>query len=134
MEVVPVFLEVLDTHLTDLTKEECIQLWTRVYDRLNHGMRKYGRVFVTHEGRNSLQEAWEEACDGAQYLTKAYCEGMLTDATLLHDQVRLMVKLEKLLQQQAEDGITYMGDAKEYWEDRVIEQQEKEVIEGGIYE
>jgi hypothetical protein len=44
------------------------------------GIRRYGRPLETHNGRDALRDAWEEAVDLASYLTQALMErdGTLT--------------------------------------------------------
>lgn len=99
IEVVPVFLEILDTHITDEMVQSGFStaFYGRVSGRLVEGMRKYGKPLTTHNGRDSLMDAWEEACDGVQYLTQAYCEGRLKNPDLIHDQVRILLALEEEL-------------------------------------
>lgn len=38
------------------------------------GLRKYGRALLPHDGRDTLQDAYEEALDLAVYLRKAMLE------------------------------------------------------------
>lgn len=97
MEVVPLFLGLLDEHAEDWTQTDRFPLMARVWKRLNEGMKKYGKPFATHDGRNSLLDAWEEACDGAQYLIKADCEGKLKDRRLITDQIKLLLRIEREL-------------------------------------
>jgi hypothetical protein len=95
MEIVPVFLEMVDTHTDGMTQAERFPFFAKLYKRLGEGMRKYGRPLTTDNGRDSLMDAWEEACDGSQYLLQAYCEGKLPDAELVHAQISLMMAIER---------------------------------------
>lgn len=106
MEIVPLFLEMVDEHTGAMTQGERFPFFARLYTRLGEGMRKYGKVLVSNNGRDSLMDAWEEACDGSQYLLQAYCEGHLTDPRLMHDQIRIMVRLERMLFERELDGRT----------------------------
>lgn len=45
-----------------------------IEERREHGIRKYGRALETDNGRNALQDAWEEAMDLLLYLTRARLE------------------------------------------------------------
>jgi hypothetical protein len=95
MEIVPTFIEVLQSHCDGLSHEAYAKFWTRCYGRLNFGMKKYGKPLTTDDGRDSLQDAWEEAFDGAQYLLKAYLEGQ-APSNLFHEQIRLLLNIEAL--------------------------------------
>jgi hypothetical protein len=116
LQVVPVFLEVLDSHITDNMVQSGLgfRLYGRVSDRLGFGMRKYGVPLTTNNGKDALQEAWEEACDGSQYLVQAYCEGRLKNAQLMHDQIQLLLKIEEELARGTEtDNEVECGTAEE---------------------
>jgi hypothetical protein len=43
-------------------------------ERREHGKRKYGRALETHNGRDALKDAWEEALDLFTYLTQMRLE------------------------------------------------------------
>lgn len=43
-------------------------------ERREHGIRKYGRALETDNGRDALQDAWEEALDLLTYLTQMRLE------------------------------------------------------------
>lgn len=43
-------------------------------ERRKYGIRKYGRPLETHNGRDALKDAWEEALDLFTYLTQARLE------------------------------------------------------------
>lgn len=45
-----------------------------IAERRNYGIRKYGRPLETHNGRDSLTDAWEEALDLLTYLTQMRLE------------------------------------------------------------
>lgn len=45
-----------------------------IHEREAHGRRKYGRSLETHNGRDALQDAWEEALDLVTYLTQMRLE------------------------------------------------------------
>ena len=53
-------------------------VWALVVDDMHGrdalGMRKYGRPLLPHDGRDTLQDAYEEALDLAVYLRKAMLE------------------------------------------------------------
>jgi hypothetical protein len=95
MEVVPVFMEVLQTHTEEMPQDARLMFYSRVYKRLNEGMAKYGRPLLTNNGRDSLMDAWEEAIDGVQYLIQAYCEGRLSNPSLIHQQVKIALQIEQ---------------------------------------
>ena len=44
---------------------------TDLFNRMEHGMRKYGTYLQANNGRNALQDAYEEALDLAVYLKQA---------------------------------------------------------------
>lgn len=56
-------------------------------ERREYGIRKYGRPLETHNGRDALKDAWEEALDLFTYLTQVRLErgdvlpGMVTHPT-----------------------------------------------------
>lgn len=95
MEVVPIYLELLHGHAESLTQEQRFSFFHKVYKRLNEGMKKYGRPLVTNNGRDSLQDAWEEAIDGSQYLVQAYCEGKLKNPDLMHQMIQLSLQIQE---------------------------------------
>jgi hypothetical protein len=97
MEVVPIWLEVLHTHTQTMGNDSRRKMFNRISKRLLDGMREYGKPLTTHNGRDALIDAWEEACDGCQYLTQAYCEGNLSNAGLLHKQIEIMLLIEQEL-------------------------------------
>jgi hypothetical protein len=43
-------------------------------ERRDYGIRKYGRPLETHNGRDALTDAWEEALDLLTYLTQMRLE------------------------------------------------------------
>lgn len=43
-------------------------------ERRRYGVVKYGRALETHNGRDALKDAWEEAADLLAYLTQARLE------------------------------------------------------------
>jgi len=43
-------------------------------ERRDYGARKYGRPLETHNGRDALTDAWEEALDLLTYLTQMRLE------------------------------------------------------------
>ena len=43
-------------------------------ERRDYGTRKYGRPLETHNGRDALTDAWEEALDLLTYLTQMRLE------------------------------------------------------------
>lgn len=43
-------------------------------ERREYGIRKYGRPLETHNGRDALKDAWEEALDLFTYLTQVRLE------------------------------------------------------------
>lgn len=45
-----------------------------IRERREHGKRKYGRALETHNGRDALKDAWEEAIDLFTYLTQMRLE------------------------------------------------------------
>lgn len=45
-----------------------------IRERAEHGRRKYGRYLETDNGRDALQDAWEEAIDLVTYLTQLRLE------------------------------------------------------------
>lgn len=45
-----------------------------IEERINKGTREYGERLQTHNGRNALQDAYEEALDLAMYLKQALLE------------------------------------------------------------
>lgn len=45
-----------------------------IEERREYGRRKYGRVLETHNGRDALRDAWEEALDLFTYLTQVRLE------------------------------------------------------------
>lgn len=45
-----------------------------IRERELHGRRKYGTSLETHNGRDALQDAWEEALDLVTYLTQMMLE------------------------------------------------------------
>lgn len=45
-----------------------------IRERTEHGRRKYGTVLQTDNGRDALQDAWEEALDLVTYLTQMRLE------------------------------------------------------------
>jgi hypothetical protein len=45
-----------------------------IRERTEHGRRKYGTVLETDNGRDALQDAWEEALDLVTYLTQMRLE------------------------------------------------------------
>lgn len=45
-----------------------------IAERREYGIRKYGRPLETHNGRDALKDAWEEALDLFTYLTQARLE------------------------------------------------------------
>lgn len=45
-----------------------------IRERAEHGRRKYGRYLETDNGRDALQDAWEEALDLVTYLTQLRLE------------------------------------------------------------
>lgn len=45
-----------------------------IAERRTHGIRKYGRPLETHNGRDALTDAWEEALDLLTYLTQMRLE------------------------------------------------------------
>jgi hypothetical protein len=94
-QVVPPFLDILSKRLMDLSQLDWWRFYGRVIKRLQEGMEKYQVPLTTHNGRDSLQDAWEEACDGSQYLMQAYLEGKLPDLRLIEDQIDLLGKIEK---------------------------------------
>lgn len=48
-------------------------------ERLEHGTRKYGQPLQAHNGRNALQDAYEEALDLCVYLKQALEERKTPD-------------------------------------------------------
>lgn len=42
--------------------------------RTKQGLATYGRAFTSHDGRDSLKDAYEESLDMCQYLRKALYE------------------------------------------------------------
>jgi hypothetical protein len=60
------------------TRNESIPTWELVMrdmeNRNNAGIEKYGTPLQPHNGRNSLQDAYEEALDLAVYLKNAIIE------------------------------------------------------------
>lgn len=97
MEVVPVWLEVLHTHTEAMGDDSRRRMYNRISKRLLEGMKKYGRPLTTHNDRDALMDAWEEACDGCQYLTQAYCEARLSNVGILHKQIEVMLEIEQEL-------------------------------------
>lgn len=45
-----------------------------IRERRELGMRRYGSPLMTHNGRDALQDAWEESLDLAAYLTQLRME------------------------------------------------------------
>lgn len=45
-----------------------------IAERRSYGIRKYGRPLETHNGRDALTDAWEEALDLLTYLTQMRLE------------------------------------------------------------
>lgn len=45
-----------------------------IAERRDYGTRKYGRPLETHNGRDALTDAWEEALDLLTYLTQMRLE------------------------------------------------------------
>ena len=45
-----------------------------IEERREHGIRKYGRALETHNGRDAMQDAWEEVMDLLLYLTQIRLE------------------------------------------------------------
>src|SRR4051812_28246964 len=54
----------------DVTPEVILDL----RERTRRGIRTYGKPLQTHNGRNALQDAYEEALDLAQYLKQTLME------------------------------------------------------------
>jgi hypothetical protein len=44
--------------------------------RIDMGEKKYGTRLKTHNGRNALMDAYQEALDGINYAMQAYIEGI----------------------------------------------------------
>jgi hypothetical protein len=55
---------------------ECVQdrLIEAIRERRNLGVERYGQPLMTHNGRDALQDAWEEAVDLTVYLTQLRME------------------------------------------------------------
>lgn len=56
-----------------------IDIWeflsARLEKRVRMGKEKYGTLLMSHNGRNALEDAWEETCDLVMYLHQAKMEG-----------------------------------------------------------
>ena len=66
-------------------------------DRLEFGLKKYGKVMTPNDGRDSNKDAWEEAFDPSVYLLKAYKETGDETYSVLHDQsLNILIVLEQL--------------------------------------
>lgn len=75
--------------------------WRRLYfrslDRLEFGMKKYKKVMTPGDGRDSPQDAWEEAFDLCQYLLKCYKEERGARYLALYEHaIELLIDLEEL--------------------------------------
>jgi hypothetical protein len=66
-----------------------------IQERVDHGIRKYGRVLEAHNGRNALVDAWEESVDLVFYLQQAEMEGQEVQQ-LLHLATTLLFGLTRL--------------------------------------
>jgi hypothetical protein len=65
---------------------ECVQnrLIQAIQERRDLGVARYGQPLMTHNGRDALQDAWEEAVDLTVYLTQLRMEADdRTEATQL---------------------------------------------------
>ena len=45
-----------------------------LFERKQHGIQKYGKPLIAHNGRNSIKDAYEEALDLSVYLRQALAE------------------------------------------------------------
>lgn len=64
-----------DQRLPEGGKREVQQaLIDAIASRRDLGIRKYGQPVMTHNGRNPLRDAWEEAIDLVVYLTQMMLE------------------------------------------------------------
>lgn len=47
---------------------------TRLHARVEAGSRKYGTMLMTENGRDAVQDTWEEVADGVFYIEQAMLE------------------------------------------------------------
>jgi hypothetical protein len=92
-DVPTLFLDTLFAYAKQaaVTWSEWKSLYDRMQERFRLGMERYRRPLTTYNGRDSLQDAWEECADLCLYLQQAVAEGrvkeyyLLRAVSLLHD-------------------------------------------------
>ena len=96
--VAPTVLETLETACKQHV--DYIDLWPwlkkRMETRIEAGRVKYGTLLETHNGRDALEDAWQEAADLVQYLTQAWLEGAWVQP-LVADAHALLLKLSRAI-------------------------------------
>lgn len=114
--VSPIVLETLEQASRQHADHAEIWPWLerRLTERIEAGRAKYGTLLETHNGRDALEDAWQEAADLVQYLTQEYLEGgspkvgmMLSDARslllgvshLLWDREQAAPTIEEMVEQ-----------------------------------
>lgn len=68
--------------------------------RVQWGASKYGTRLKTHNGRNALMDAYQEALDGLNYSTQAHLEG-LCDEVLMFVFMNAAVNIKRKLNGEA---------------------------------
>lgn len=111
-ESVPVAPSVL-SGLAQATRDHSggVNFWPwierRMTERIEAGRQKYGVLLETHNGRDALEDAWQEAADLVQYLTQAELEGKGGDS-ILPDARLLFLRLSRVLwERDLPDGSAY---------------------------
>lgn len=97
--VAPVVLQSLEEICRRASQEELWpELEERILRRVQAGFDKYGTFLQTMNGRDALQDAWEEACDLVMYLHQAKLEGLPVTMPLYNAEAALLglTRLQKL--------------------------------------
>ncbi len=100
-KVAPFLLDALASLTLECSQKRAI--WATLRDRLDTrveaGRQKYGTMLMTFNGRNALQDAWEESADKLFYLYQAWLEGIKEVEPLLTAEADSLFELTWLIEE-----------------------------------